>query len=92
MIAAGRAPLNKAGRPHRLVKPATINTHLHLLAEILDRAVRDGLILRNPARGEDLRLNVRREHRYGLELDEAWSLIEAAGRLEHQSIPGFSRD
>jgi hypothetical protein len=69
--ASGRPPLNRAGRPHRQLKPATINTHLHLLAEILDRAVRDGHLARNPARGEDLRLSVRREHRYGLELDEA---------------------
>jgi integrase len=82
--AASRPALNIAGRPHRPVKPATINTHLHLLAGILDRAVRDGIIPRNPARGEDLRLAVRREHRYGLELDEAWSLIEAAGDLDRR--------
>jgi integrase len=68
----------------RPLKPATINSHLHLLAGILDRAVRDGHLLRNPARGEDLRLTARREHRYGLELDEAWSLIEAAGRLDRE--------
>jgi len=46
--------------------------------------VREGLIPRNPARGEDLRLAVRRERRYGLELDEAWSLIEAAGDVDRQ--------
>jgi integrase len=80
----GRPALNRVGRPHRPVKASTINTHLHLLAGILDRAVRDGQIARNPARGEDLRLAVRREHRYGLELDEAWSLIEAAGELDRQ--------
>jgi len=80
----GRPYLNKAGRPHRPVKASTINTHLHLLAGILDRAVREGLIPRNPARGEDLRLAVRRERHYGLELDEAWSLIEAAGKSDRQ--------
>jgi integrase len=80
----GQPALNRAGRPHRPVKAATINTHLHLVAGILDRAVRDGLLAHNPARGEDLRLAVRREHRYGLELDEAWSLIEAAGQLDRQ--------
>jgi integrase len=82
--AIGRPYLNRAGRPHRPVKPSTINTHLHLLAGILDRAVRDGLIPRNPARGEDLRLAVRRDRHYGLELDEAWSLIEAAGALDQE--------
>jgi integrase len=80
----GRPYLNKAGRPHRPVKASTINTHLHLLTGILDRAVREGLIPRNPARGEDLRLAVRRERQYGLELDEAWSLIEAAGEVDRQ--------
>lgn len=83
----GRPYLNKAGRPHRPVKASTINTHLHLLAGVLDRAVRDGLIPRNPARGEDLRLTVRRERHYGLELDEAWSLIEAAGELDREPTP-----
>jgi integrase len=82
LAASGQPALNKAGRPHRPLKPITINSHLHLLAGILDRAVRDGMIARNPARGEDLRLAVRREHRYGLELDGAWSLIEAAGDLD----------
>jgi integrase len=82
LAASGRPALNKAGRPHRPLKPTTINSHLHLLAGILDPALRDGMIARNPARGEDLRLAVRREHRYGLELDEAWSLIEAAGHLD----------
>jgi integrase len=80
----GRPFVNKAGRPHRPVKASTINTHLHLLAGILDRAVREGLIPRNTARGEDLRLAVRRDRHYGLELDEAWSLIEAAGALDRQ--------
>jgi len=79
--------VNKAGRPHRPVKASTINTHLHLLAGVLDRGVRDGFIPRNPARGEDLRLAVRRERHYGLELDEAWSLIEAAGTLDRQLTP-----
>jgi hypothetical protein len=38
--ASGRPALNRAGRPHRQLKPGTINTQLHLLAEILERAVR----------------------------------------------------
>jgi integrase len=80
----GRPYRDKRGRSLRPLKPSTINTHLHLLAGILDRAVREGLIPRNPARGEDLRLAVRRERRYGLELDEAWSLIEAAGGVDRQ--------
>ena len=42
------------------LRPQTINSHLHLLSEILARAVREGLLARNPAEGEDLRLEVRR--------------------------------
>src|SRR5207249_2677153 len=41
-------------------RPQTINSHLHLLSEILARAVREGLLARNPAEGEDVRLEVRR--------------------------------
>ena len=69
------------------LQPQTINSHLHLLTEILARAVREGLIPRNPAVGEDLRLEVRREKRYGLELDEAMSLVEAAGTLDQRPWP-----
>jgi integrase len=79
--------VSPAGRRVRPVKASTINTHLHLVAGILDRGVREGLIARNPARGEDLRLAVRRNRRAGLELDEAWSLIEAAGALDRQPTP-----
>jgi len=42
------------------LRPQTINSHLHLLSEILARAVREGLLARNPAEGEDVRLEVRR--------------------------------
>lgn len=42
---------------------------------------------RNPAEGEDLRLEVRRERKYGLELDEAMSLVDAAGRLDQRPGP-----
>jgi hypothetical protein len=69
------------------VRPQTINSHLHLLSEILARAVREGLLARNPAEGEDLRLEVRREKKYGLELHEATSLVEAAGILDQRPAP-----
>lgn len=59
------------------LRPQTINSHLHLLSEIRARAVREGVLARKPAEGEDLRLEVRREKKSGLELDEAMSLVEA---------------
>jgi integrase len=58
-----------------------------LLSEILARAVREGLLASNPAEGEDLRLEVRREKKYGLELDEAMSLVDAAGTLDQRPAP-----
>src|SRR5206468_11902555 len=36
---------------------------------------------------EHLRLEVRREKKYGLELDETMSLVDAAGELDHRPSP-----
>jgi integrase len=79
--------IDSRGRTLQPLRPQTINSHLHLLSEILARAVREGLLARNPAEGEDLRLEVRRERKYGLELDEAMSLVDAAGRLDQRPAP-----
>src|SRR3954471_23937865 len=85
--AIGEPLLDGRGRALRTLRPQTINSHLHLLAEILARAVREGLLARNPAEGEDLRLEARREKKYGLELDEAMALVEAAGTLDQRPSP-----
>jgi integrase len=86
-VAIGEPLTYARGRALRPLQPQTINSHLHLLSEILARAVREGLIARNPAEGEDLRLEVRREKRFGLELDEAMALVEAAGTLDRRPSP-----
>jgi integrase len=86
-LAIGEPLLDGRGRALQPLRPQTINSHLHLLSEILARAVRDGLLGRNHAEGEDLRLEVRREKRYGLELDEAMSLVESAGALDERPAP-----
>jgi integrase/recombinase XerD len=86
-LAIGEPLVDSRERAMQPLRPQTINSHLHLLTEILARAVREGLIPRNPAVGEDLRLEVRREKRYGLELDEAMSLVEAAGTLDQRPGP-----
>jgi integrase len=57
----------------------TINKTLRLLARILDKAVRRGHLPKNPARGEDSRLNEPAPRRIWLELDEVRSLLDAAG-------------
>src|SRR3954451_432822 len=86
-LAIGEPLVDGRGRAMQPLQPQTINSHLHLLSEILARAVREGLIARNPAEGEDLRLEVRREKKYGLELDEAMALVEAAGTLDRRPSP-----
>jgi integrase len=83
----GEPLIDGRGRALQPLQPQTINSHLHLLSEILARAVREGLLARNPAEGEDLRLEVRREKKYGLELDEAMALVEAAGTLDQRPAP-----
>jgi integrase len=85
--AIGEPLLDARGRALQTLRPQTINSHLHLLSEILARAVREGLLARNPAEGEDLRLEARREKKYGLELDEAMALVEAAGTLDQRPAP-----
>jgi integrase len=86
-LAIGEPLKDSRGRVLQPLQPQTINSHLHLLSEILARAVREGLLVRNPAEGEDLRLEVRREKKYGLELDEAMSLVDAAGSLDQRPGP-----
>ena len=86
-LAIGEPLVDRRGRAMQPLRPQTINSHLHLLSEILARAVREGLLARNPAEGEDLRLEVRRDRKYGLELDEAMSLVDAAGTLDQRPAP-----
>src|SRR5215217_1837329 len=86
-LAVGEPLIDGRGRAMQPLRPQTVNSHLHLLSEILARAVREGLLARNPAEGEDLRLEVRREKKFGLELDEAMSLVDAAGRLDQRPAP-----
>ena len=86
-LAIGEPLVDGRGRAMQPLLPQTINSHLHLLSELLARAVREGLLVRNPAEGEDLRLEVRREKKYGLELDEAMSLVDAAGKLDQRPAP-----
>src|SRR3954452_12156596 len=86
-LAVGEPLIDGRGRAMQPLRPQTVNSHLHLLSEILARAVREGLLARNPAEGEDLRLEVRREKKFGLELDEAMSPSAAAGTLDQRPAP-----
>jgi hypothetical protein len=45
----GEPLIDRRGRALQPLQPQTINSHLHLLSEIVARAVREGLLARNPA-------------------------------------------
>jgi integrase len=67
--------------------PASIRKLLDTLAAILDDAVEDGHIERNPARGKRMRLRVPKPNRSFLELDELAALIDAAAGQDTPSTP-----
>jgi hypothetical protein len=57
------------------------------LATILDEAIEDGHIDRNPARGTRMRLRVPKPSRSFLEMDELVALTDAAGAQDAEPIP-----
>ena len=76
--------------------PASIRKLIDTLAAILEEAVEDGLLERNPARGKRMRSGCPSRARTFLEMDELAALIEAAGeqdarrssRLADRAEPG----
>ncbi len=58
--------------------PSSIRKLIDTLAAILDEAVEDGLIERNPARGKRMKVRVPKPPRTFLEMDELAALLEAA--------------
>jgi integrase len=67
-------------RNRRLVPcgPSQIRKVLGVLAMVLDEAIEDELIDRNPARGKRMRIRLPKPARSSLELDELAALIDAA--------------
>jgi integrase len=60
------------------LSPASIRKLIGLLAAILDEAIEDELLERNPARGKRMRVRVPKPNRTFLEVDELAALIDAA--------------
>ena len=77
-IAAGADLRDERGRRVVPLGAASIRKLLDALAAILDDAVEDGYIARNPARGKRMRVRVPKPPRSFLELDELQALIDAA--------------
>jgi integrase len=67
-----------------------IRAVIMVLAMILDEAVEDELVDRNPARGKRMRMRVPKPARSFLELDELVALLDAA--TTHDALPTFDAE
>jgi len=86
-LAAGADIRDHRGRRAFPLGPASIRGILNALASILDDAIEDELIDRNPARGKRMRIRVPKPARTFLETDELVALIDAA----HEQDVAFAR-
>jgi integrase len=78
LIAAGADIRDRRNRRRVPLSASSLRKLIGLLAAILDEAVEDELIERNPARGKRMRVRVPKPRRTFLELDELAALIDAA--------------
>ena len=78
-LAAGADLRDRHGRRLRPLSVSSIRKLIDTLAAILDDAIEDELIDRNPARGKRMRVRVPKPARTFLEMDELAAVIEAAG-------------
>ena len=86
-IAAGADLRDHRGRQIVPLGPSSIRKLIDTLAAILDDAIEDGHIDRNPARGRRMRVRVPKPQRTFLELDELPALIDAAAAQDAPSMP-----
>jgi integrase len=86
-IAAGADLRDKRGRRIVPLAASSIRKLLDTLAAILDDAVEDGHIDRNPSRGKRMRVRVPKPQRTFLELDELTDLIDAAASQDAPPTP-----
>jgi integrase len=77
-LAAGADLKDRQGRQARPLSAASIRKLIDTLAAILDDAIEDELIDRNPARGKRMRVRVPKPERTFLEMDELVAVMEAA--------------
>jgi integrase len=89
-IAAGAEIRDRRNRRCSPLSPSSLKRLIGVLAMVLDEAVEDELIDRNPARGKRMRVRVPKPARSFLELDELAALLEAAAAQE--ALPSFSAE
>jgi integrase len=87
-LAAGADIRDHRGRGRIPLCASSIRSLIATLAAILDEAVEDELIDRNPARGKRMRIRVPKPVRSFLELDELAALIDAAESQD--ALPAFT--
>lgn len=75
-IAAGADLRDARGRRQVPLSPASIRKLIETLAAILDDAIEDELIDRNPARAKRMRVHVAKPDRTFLEMDELALLLD----------------
>jgi integrase len=81
-IEAGAELRDRRGRRIRPLGPATLRKLIACLTSILDEAVSDGYLPRNPARTRRMRINVPKPRRTFLEMDELVALTDAAAEQD----------
>ncbi len=86
-IEAGADIRDERGRRRVPLSPASIRKLIDTLAAILDDAIEDGYIDRNPARGKRMRVRVPKPNRTFLEMDELACLLDAAAAQEQPLRP-----
>jgi integrase len=82
-LAAGADLRDRRGRRLQPLSVASLRKLIDTLAAILDDAIEDQLIDRNPARGKRMRIRVPKPTRSFLEMDELVALLTAAEALDH---------
>jgi integrase len=81
-IARGAELRDERGRRKVPLSPASIRKLIDTLAAVLDDAIEDDLIDRNPARGKRMRIRVPKPDRTFLEMDELACLLDTASAQE----------
>ena len=90
-IAAGAMLRDRRGRRVRPLGPSSLRKLIACLAAILDEAIEDGHIDRNPARGRRMRVKVPKPPRTFLEMDELVALTDAAGDQDAELLGRWRR-
>lgn len=86
-LKSGQRLVDGRGQPLKPLANRSINKTIIVLSEILQTALDQGLIDRNPARGKARRLRVRKKRQTWLMPDQALDFLDAAERIDRRHRP-----